>query len=87
MAEDKNPDLVKFGVILNQRRKELEITQDQLSLFTRIDRSYISEIENGLKNPSLTTILMLARALYLKPSELLIRFEEQIKYFNTDENK
>ncbi|MGI2295956.1 helix-turn-helix domain-containing protein [Paenibacillus sp. GXUN7292] len=84
MGDEKNPDLIAFGIVIKDRRKELKITQEQLSLYTRIDRSYISEIENGIKNPSLTTILMLARALHLKPSELLKQFENSNSHFDSE---
>lgn len=77
LMEEKNQELVKFGSVIKQTRKELGITQDQLSLFTRIDRSYISEIETGTKNPSLTTILTLAKALHKKPSQLLRQIENE----------
>ncbi len=80
--EEKNPDLINFGAVIKQARKELGITQDQLSLYTRIDRSYISEIETGVKNPSLTIILMLAKALHQRPSQLLKQFESKYSYFN-----
>lgn len=73
--DEKNPDLVNFGAVIKLARKELIITQDELSLYTRIDRSYISEIENGIKNPSFSTIISLAKALHKKSSQLLKQFE------------
>ncbi|BBI34951.1 helix-turn-helix domain-containing protein [Cohnella abietis] len=75
--DEKNPYLVAFGNRIKKARKELKITQDDLSLYTRIDRSYISEIENGIKNPSLTTILTLAKALHVPPSKLMQIFESK----------
>lgn len=75
--DEKNQMLVKFGRAIKEARKKLKMTQDELSLYTRIDRSYISEIETGNKNPSLTTILALAKALHLKPSNLMQIFESK----------
>jgi len=38
-----------------------------------MDRSYLSEIENGQKNLSFTVFLRLAEALELTPAELMRR--------------
>ncbi|WP_436756523.1 helix-turn-helix domain-containing protein, partial [Streptomyces sp. URMC 124] len=51
---------------------------DELSLYSRVDRSYISELENGEKAPSLLTITALARALHVKPSALIEDYEREM---------
>lgn len=55
------------------------MTQDELSLYSRVDRSYISELENGEKAPSLLTIMSLLKAMHIKPSAFFERFEEEMK--------
>ncbi|WP_405143260.1 helix-turn-helix transcriptional regulator [Paenibacillus sp. FSL H7-0942] len=67
---------VIFGEIIRNRRLELNISQENLALKADMDRSYVSEIERGHKNPSLSKILALATALQLKPHELFYLFEE-----------
>jgi transcriptional regulator with XRE-family HTH domain len=52
-------------------RKELDLSQEALALETEIDRTYISGIERGLRNPSLTLIVKLATALKTTPAALL----------------
>jgi transcriptional regulator with XRE-family HTH domain len=52
-------------------RKELDLSQEVLALETEIDRTYISGIERGLRNPSLTLIVKLATALKTTPAALL----------------
>ena len=52
-------------------RKELGLSQEALALETEIDRTYISGIERGLRNPSLTLIVKLATALKTTPAALL----------------
>lgn len=52
-------------------RKELDLSQEALALETEIDRTYISGIERGLRNPSLTLIVKLATTLKTTPAALL----------------
>ena len=52
-------------------RKALGLSQEALALETEIDRTYISGIERGLRNPSLDLIVKLAARLQKAPGELL----------------
>jgi DNA-binding XRE family transcriptional regulator len=54
-----------------QARKELDLLQEALTLETEIDRTYISGIERGLRNPSLTLNAKLAECLKTTPAALL----------------
>ncbi|MEC0259719.1 helix-turn-helix domain-containing protein [Paenibacillus lautus] len=76
---EKSIELLAFGRALRNFRKEKKLTQDELSLYSRVDRSYISELENGEKAPSLLTITALARALHVKPSALIEDYEREMK--------
>ncbi len=60
----------KLGKKLHDLRKSQSMSQERLSLAAKVDRSYISEIENGLRNPSLQTLEKLAKALNAKVSDL-----------------
>lgn len=61
----------KLGQNLTRIRKEKGISQDKLSRLLRIDRSFISNIENGKTNPTLATIAKLAKAIGVSADELL----------------
>jgi transcriptional regulator with XRE-family HTH domain len=52
-------------------RKVLNLSQEALALETEIDRTYISGIERGKRNPSLTLIVKLADRLQTTPAVLL----------------
>lgn len=52
-------------------RKALDLSQEALALEAEIDRTYISGIERGLRNPSLTLIVKLAERLKTTPAALL----------------
>ncbi|MBT2763368.1 helix-turn-helix transcriptional regulator [Paenibacillus sp. FSL K6-1330] len=76
---DKSIELLAFGRALRNIRKEKKLTQDELSLYSRVDRSYISELENGEKAPTLLTITALARALHVKASVLIEGYERELE--------
>lgn len=52
-------------------RKKLGIAQEDLAGEAEIDRSFLSEIENGHKNLSVETLVKIAEALNVKASKLL----------------
>ncbi len=65
------PPLVLFGQNILRVRKNAGINQEELSFRCKLDRSYISDIENGKRNISVLNILKLACALKVHPKELL----------------
>ncbi|WP_152399105.1 helix-turn-helix domain-containing protein [Paenibacillus cellulositrophicus] len=71
--------MLALGRALRKIRKEKKLTQDELSVYSRVDRSYISELENGEKAPSLLTITALARALQVKASVLVESYERELE--------
>ena len=64
-----------FAAAVRQCRAELGLTQEQLAFEADLHRNFISSMERGLKNPSLTTIESLAKALLVSPSALIARAE------------
>lgn len=52
------------------------MTQDALALTSGLTKAYISDMERGLKVPSLTTILRLAVALDCKVTALTSVFDQ-----------
>lgn len=59
------------------------MSQEQLAYRADVDRAFISDIERGVKLPSLTTIFKLAQILEVKPSEIVKRVE-QIAQFDLE---
>jgi transcriptional regulator with XRE-family HTH domain len=63
--------LVRFGMRVRQRRLELGLSQENLSLSCGLDRSYIGSVERGRRNVSLVNITKIAKALGLDARDLL----------------
>jgi transcriptional regulator with XRE-family HTH domain len=66
-----------FGQALRARREALELSQDELAFRSEVHRTYISELERGLKNPSITTLQKLALALKTTKTELVRETERR----------
>jgi len=60
-----------FGKALRQKRKEVGLTQEQLAHEADIQRNYVSLIERGVNQPTITVIFKLAAALNCSPSTLV----------------
>lgn len=67
-----------FGTVVRQLRQQRQLSQEALGFATTLDRAFISQLENGHKQPSLLTILRLASALGVSASELLRQVEAQL---------
>jgi transcriptional regulator with XRE-family HTH domain len=68
-----------FGKAVRLRRHELELSQEELGAQCGLDRTYISGIERGERNPTLQTIWRVAGGLQISPSGLLERAERRIE--------
>jgi transcriptional regulator with XRE-family HTH domain len=62
-----------FGRNVREARKRLALSQEELAFQAEIDRTYISGIERGVRNPSLDLIVRLAAKLDTTPAALLSR--------------
>jgi transcriptional regulator with XRE-family HTH domain len=62
-----------FGKVLSDARKHANTTQQALAERAGIDPVFVSFLENGHRQPSLTVLLSLERALGLPDGELLTR--------------
>ncbi|MCR4329642.1 MAG: helix-turn-helix domain-containing protein [Candidatus Roizmanbacteria bacterium] len=69
MAISRPFRILKENVRLIRRQKGM--SQIQLALLCDLDRTYISQIENGSANPSLNSLRRLANALDVSLYELL----------------
>ena len=69
-----------FGEVIKVLRKENHFSQEKLAELSSLDRSFISLLEGGKKQPSLITIFQLAKALNTSPSKILAAVEENIQF-------
>lgn len=62
---------VQFGRNLRAQRLKCQFTQEQLAEKADLDRTYISGLERGIRNPTITIVAQLAKALNVSPTALL----------------
>ena len=67
-----------FGAIVRKRRTDQGISQESLANLAGLHRTYISMLERGIRNPSLTVILQLAEALGTMASTLMADLEADV---------
>jgi transcriptional regulator with XRE-family HTH domain len=58
---------------LRQARKSEKISQEGLAERAGLHRTYISQLERGLKSPSLDVVVALAKGLRVTPLEFVSR--------------
>ncbi len=61
----------KLGENIKKIRIKKKLSQGAISRLLGVDKGYISNIENGKKNPTLATVEKLAAALGVSADELL----------------
>ena len=65
-------DVVKLlGENVRRYRKLADMSQEELSLRADMKRSYVSDLERGMRNPSVRALGRLAEALDVDPAVLL----------------
>lgn len=70
MAEKSTLIQKQFGDRIRELRMKAGLSQEKLGFETGLDRTYISGIERGQRNPSLKNINKIAKALKINLKEL-----------------
>lgn len=65
-----------FGKVLKDVRLEKSMSQEELAYLSGLDRTFISMLERGKRQPSLTTLFVLSSALEIQPNQLINQIEK-----------
>lgn len=68
-----------FGKVLRAVRKEVGLTQEELGLAAEIDRTFVSMMERGERQPTVRVLFRLSAALKLPPARLIELTQEQVE--------
>lgn len=60
-----------FGLIIRDLRMKAGLSQERLSFKAKVHRTYIGDLERGLKSPTLDVIDAIAVALGTEPHQLV----------------
>ncbi len=76
MHKEKHPFsdefLLHLGDAIRSRRISLFLSQEELGSRAHLHRTYVTDVENGLRNISMVTLLRIAKALKSRPSALML---------------
>lgn len=67
-----------FGRVLRELRKEAGLTQEALGFEAGMQRNFISLMELGQKQPTITSIIRLAKALDRPAAEIVAKVEDEM---------
>ena len=65
-----DPVLRKLGENVRAKRETRKLSQEKLAELADLDRTYISGIERGARNPTILSTLRIAKALKTSVAEL-----------------
>jgi transcriptional regulator with XRE-family HTH domain len=74
----KNRRSVLLGEALRQARKATGISQEELAFEAKIDRTYVSQLENGHKSPTVDVLFRICPILGMAASELIAQVERSL---------
>lgn len=60
-----------FGINMRRIRVAAGLSQDEVAVRMGVEQTYVSGLERGVRNPTLTTLERAAQALNVKVTELL----------------
>ena len=61
----------RLGATVARVRREQGLTQEDLAGISEVQRSYIADIERGVRNPTVRVLSRIANALGVRPGSLL----------------
>jgi transcriptional regulator with XRE-family HTH domain len=69
--QKRDPVLITFGRSVRKHREAKGFTQEFLAEKADLDRTYISDIERGTRNPGIKNVVRIAKALGVSLSQLM----------------
>ncbi|MBI2811792.1 MAG: helix-turn-helix transcriptional regulator [Candidatus Melainabacteria bacterium] len=74
---DKKLWLIAFGATISERRNYVAMTQQQLADHSGVHRTYISDIERGSRNVTVTTVNRIAAALETTAARIFFQTDKK----------
>ena len=69
-----------FGQALRRERERQGLSQEEFGFEAEMDRTYVSGVERGVRNPTARVMVRFCRALGVRPSTIMRRAEDAIGY-------
>ena len=69
---------VAFGKVIRRLRKSAGLTQEELGLDADLRRTFVSVLELGQQQPTLTTVIKLSKPLGVSAAEIVAQVEQAL---------
>jgi transcriptional regulator with XRE-family HTH domain len=74
-----NPVAIAFGTVLRSARTKAGLSQEGLGLACEIDRTYVSLLERGIRQPTLSTLFQLAEPLGVSAESMVAQTQKLVR--------
>ncbi len=71
-------DSSSFSVILKKLRTAAGLSQEEFAAKAGLHRTYVSQLERGLKSPTLKTVEKMAAVFKITMTELVSKIEKKV---------
>lgn len=78
LGTDPTIQAITFGAILRRLRKQAGLSQEDLAFEAELQRNYVSLMELGRYQPTITSLFKVAHALKMAPSALVLELENEL---------
>ena len=79
MKRERQTLLLCLGQAISTRRDRLRLTQSELANRSGVDRAFISNIENGKRNPSFSVLADIAKGLNISLALLMRQMDRHLQ--------
>ncbi|MDR0781145.1 MAG: helix-turn-helix domain-containing protein [Pseudomonadales bacterium] len=66
-----------FGEVLHDYRSTRDISQEELAFEAGVDRTFISRLERGIRQPTITTLIGLGQAFNVSAADMVLEAEKR----------
>lgn len=78
-SQTRTPIATAFGESLRAARTRAGLSQEALGLACEIDRTYVSLLERGIKQPTLGTLFAISDQLGIHPETLVAQTRRRLR--------
>lgn len=76
-----------FGWVIRERRRQLDLTQEEVAQRIKMTGSYITHLEAGIRHPSRKVVVKLSDALQLDACELFLLANPKVRSLISEQQK
>jgi transcriptional regulator with XRE-family HTH domain len=68
-----------IATVIRERRLARKLSQEKLAELSNLDRTFISMLERGVRQPTVATLFAIAKALGIRASDIVRDAEDRSK--------